>query len=277
MYGDVFRARDRQTGSIVALKRIKLQCGGEGGEGGEGAPSGHDLDEDAEGNGVPATALREVMALLEVAPHENVVALLDVVLDAGDSSGGGEERGRRGRRPPERALVFEFCERDLRRALADAQARSIQEESAAALAAARAAPPRQAAEGLRSSSSSSSSLASLSSSLAAPTPAASAAPAIPARRAGLDPATLRSYTHQLLRGLAALHSARLIHRDIKPPNILVDKAGVLKVADLGLSRGTQTPAAALTHEVVTLWYRAPEVLLGARTYSAAVDVWAAGA
>jgi serine/threonine protein kinase len=83
--------------------------------------------------------------------------------------------------------------------------------------------------------------------------------------------------HQLLAGTEACHAHRIVHRDLKPQNILIDKAsGVLKLADFGLARTYAVPLRAYTHEVVTLWYRAPEILLGQTTYSTAVDVWSAG-
>nr|CDJ95189.1 Serine threonine protein kinase-related domain containing protein [Haemonchus contortus] len=63
---------------------------------------------------------------------------------------------------------------------------------------------------------------------------------------------------------------------MKPQNLLVDEKGVIKVADFGLSRSINIPVRIYTHEIVTLWYRSPEILLGAQRYAAAVDVWAIG-
>ena len=87
---------------------------------------------------------------------------------------------------------------------------------------------------------------------------------------------LKSFMHQLLKGLSFCHGHRIIHRDLKPQNLLIigDK---LKIADFGLARAFQMPLPAYTHEVVTLWYRAPEILLGEKRYSTVVDTWSCGA
>ncbi|GJD09760.1 Cyclin-dependent kinase A-1 [Galdieria sulphuraria] len=92
----------------------------------------------------------------------------------------------------------------------------------------------------------------------------------------LDPLLIKSYLYQLLNGLAYCHANRILHRDLKPQNLLIDKRGFLKLADFGLARAFGIPVRHYTHEVVTLWYRAPEILLGAQRYSTAVDIWSAG-
>ncbi len=81
---------------------------------------------------------------------------------------------------------------------------------------------------------------------------------------------------QLLKGIAFCHGHRVLHRDLKPQNLLIDKAGVLKLADFGLARAFGVPVRTYTHEVVTLWYRAPEILLGGKQYSTPVDIWSIG-
>ena len=81
---------------------------------------------------------------------------------------------------------------------------------------------------------------------------------------------------QILRGLAHCHQAGVVHRDLKPENLLLFEGGtVIKIADFGLSRmvSSDNPSRDLTNEVITLWYRPPEILLGTRRYSSAVDVW----
>ncbi|VDO56894.1 unnamed protein product [Haemonchus placei] len=86
----------------------------------------------------------------------------------------------------------------------------------------------------------------------------------------------KSFLWQLLQALAYCHTRRVLHRDLKPQNLLVDNSGVIKLADFGLARNFSIPSRVYTHEVVTLWYRAPEILLGGRYYSTAIDVWSLG-
>lgn len=83
--------------------------------------------------------------------------------------------------------------------------------------------------------------------------------------------------YQLLKGMDFCHARGIMHRDLKPQNLLVDRKGTLKLADFGLARAFMIPVRTYTHEVVTLWYRAPEILLGQKTYSPAVDMWSIGA
>ncbi|GJX72164.1 cell division control protein 2 homolog A isoform X1 [Tanacetum coccineum] len=92
-----------------------------------------------------------------------------------------------------------------------------------------------------------------------------------------DPRLVKMFLYQILRGIAYCHSHRVLHRDLKPQNLLIDRrTNALKLADFGLARAFGIPVRTFTHEVVTLWYRAPEILLGSRHYSTPVDVWSVG-
>ncbi|ESO82954.1 hypothetical protein LOTGIDRAFT_204877 [Lottia gigantea] len=93
---------------------------------------------------------------------------------------------------------------------------------------------------------------------------------------GLASELIKSYMFQLLQGIAFCHAHRVLHRDLKPQNLLIDTQGNIKLADFGLARAFGVPVRTYTHEVVTLWYRAPEILLGSRFYSTPVDVWSLG-
>ena len=104
----------------------------------------------------------------------------------------------------------------------------------------------------------------------------------------LSMAHVKCIVRQILSGLSALHSAWFLHRDLSPANILVDPhSGTCKLADFGLSRSFGSPypgllgrrrtfGGVMTSAVVTLWYRAPELLFGSQHYGAAVDIWAVG-
>lgn len=99
--------------------------------------------------------------------------------------------------------------------------------------------------------------------------------------------------YQLLMGTAFCHENRVLHRDLKPQNLLINRKGELKLGDFGLARAFGVPVNTFSNEVrdiviskhqpelmtckvVTLWYRAPDVLLGSRTYSTSIDVWSCG-
>ena len=81
---------------------------------------------------------------------------------------------------------------------------------------------------------------------------------------------------QILRGIKYLHSNWIIHRDLKTANLLLNNQGILKIADFGLAREYGSPATLLSPNVVTLWYRAPELLLLSKEYTPAVDMWSVG-
>ena len=175
-YGVVYKAKDRVTNQIIALKRIRLE---------------------AEDEGIPSTAIREISLLRELR-HPNIVRLYDVVHT---------ER--------KLTLVFEYLDQDLKKYL-------------------------DVCEG------------------------------------GLDSTIVKSLLYQLLTGVAYCHHHRVLHRDLKPQNLLINREGELKLADFGLARAFGIPVRSYTHEVVTLWYRAPDVLLGSTKYSTPVDIWSIG-
>lgn len=175
-YGVVYKAKDRVTGEVIALKKIRLE---------------------AEDEGIPSTAIREISLLKEL-QHCNIVRLYNIVHT---------ER--------KLTLVFEYLDQDLKKYL------DVCEK-------------------------------------------------------GLEKPILKSFLYQLLRGIAYCHQHRVLHRDLKPQNLLINREGELKLGDFGLARAFGIPVRSYTHEVVTLWYRAPDVLMGSRKYSTPVDIWSVG-
>ncbi|KJH52713.1 kinase domain protein [Dictyocaulus viviparus] len=87
---------------------------------------------------------------------------------------------------------------------------------------------------------------------------------------------IRLFLFQLLRGLDYCHQRRVLHRDLKPQNLLITSKGELKLADFGLARAKSVPTKTYSNEVVTLWYRPPDVLLGSTDYSTHIDMWGVG-
>ena len=86
----------------------------------------------------------------------------------------------------------------------------------------------------------------------------------------------QKYLYQLLNGTEKCHKHKVLHRDLKPQNLLINREGLLKLADFGLARAFGIPVKNFTHEVVTLWYRAPDILLGSKNYTTSVDIWSVG-
>ncbi|XP_015192734.2 cyclin-dependent kinase 11B isoform X2 [Lepisosteus oculatus] len=90
------------------------------------------------------------------------------------------------------------------------------------------------------------------------------------------PGEVKTLMIQLLRGVRHLHDNWILHRDLKTSNLLLSHKGILKVGDFGLAREYGSPLKPYTPVVVTLWYRAPELLLGAKEYSTTIDMWSVG-
>jgi serine/threonine protein kinase len=106
--------------------------------------------------------------------------------------------------------------------------------------------------------------------------------ALPPNHAGtvLPVPMVKQLTRQILDALWSCHHNRILHRDLKPGNLLLQDAGngqlVIKLADFGLARTFELPLVTYTNEVVTMWYRSPEILLGEKHYTPSVDIWSVG-
>ncbi|KAF1829656.1 Pkinase-domain-containing protein [Decorospora gaudefroyi] len=198
-YGVVYKARDLTTKDrrIVALKKIRLE---------------------AEDEGVPSTAIREISILKEM-NDPNIVRLLNIVHADGHKL----------------YLVCEFLDLDLKKYM-------------------EALPVSQGGRGK----------------------ALPEGSGLAGQPLSMDDNMVRKFMMQLCQGVKYCHSHRVLHRDLKPQNLLIDKDCNLKLADFGLARAFGVPLRTYTHEVVTLWYRSPEILLGGRQYSTGVDMWSVG-
>eukprot|EP01029_Cantina_marsupialis_P012764 TRINITY_DN2820_c0_g1_i1.p1 TRINITY_DN2820_c0_g1~~TRINITY_DN2820_c0_g1_i1.p1 ORF type:complete len:329 (+),score=40.33 TRINITY_DN2820_c0_g1_i1:61-1047(+) len=93
----------------------------------------------------------------------------------------------------------------------------------------------------------------------------------------LKPSQVRGIMEMLLTGLAHMHGLNIIHRDIKPGNLMIDFDGTLKISDFGLARPLAGKGEEMSPAICTRWYRPPESLYGAKIYTTAVDIWSAGA
>ncbi|KAL3818674.1 hypothetical protein ACJIZ3_004579 [Penstemon smallii] len=177
-YGVVFRARDKKTGEIVALKKVKME---------------------KEREGFPLTSLREINILLSF-HHPFIVDVKEVVVGSNLDS---------------IFMVMEYMEHDLKGLMETIKQPYSQSE-------------------------------------------------------------VKCLMLQLLGGIKYLHDNWVLHRDLKTSNLLLNNQGELKICDFGLARQYGSPLKPYTHLVVTLWYRAPELLLGAKQYSTAIDMWSLG-
>ena len=87
---------------------------------------------------------------------------------------------------------------------------------------------------------------------------------------------IKNLFHQFLSGLSEMHNDGILHRDLKPQNLLVNNKGILKIADFGLARFISSPGREMTAGVISDWYRPPEIFFGAKLYSFSIDIWSAG-
>lgn len=198
-YGKVYKAKEKATGQLVALKKTRLE-----------------MDEE----GVPPTALREVSLLQMLSQSLYIVRLLSVE-HVDKTPKVATSAGTPPSSKPLLYLVFEYLDTDLKKFIESHR---------------KGPNPRP-----------------------------------------LPPSLIQSFLFQLCKGVAHCHSHGVLHRDLKPQNLLLDQQkGILKIADLGLGRAFTVPLKSYTHEIVTLWYRAPEVLLGSTHYSTGVDMWSVG-
>lgn len=93
---------------------------------------------------------------------------------------------------------------------------------------------------------------------------------------GIDAQSIQHFMRDLLQAICFCHQHDVLHRDLKPQNLLISREKELKVADFGLGRSFGIPMKKFSHEVVTLWYRSPDILLGSTQYGVTVDMWSIG-
>ena len=92
---------------------------------------------------------------------------------------------------------------------------------------------------------------------------------------GMPTELVKTYCFQILQAIHFCHAHGVLHRDLKPQNIFIDRRGGIKLGNFNLSRAVCRDRT-FTHEVVTIWYRCPEILLGAKHYGAGIDIWSFG-
>ncbi|XP_072162606.1 cyclin-dependent kinase 11B [Bemisia tabaci] len=180
-YGVVYRARDKRTNEIVALKRLKME---------------------KEKEGFPITSLREISTLLK-AQHPNIVTVREIVV---------------GSNMDKIYIVMDYVEHDLK----------------------------------------------------------SLMKTMKSKKQVFLPGEIKCLMEQLLKAVNHLHDNWILHRDLKASNLLLSHKGILKVGDFGLAREYGSPLKQYTPIVVTLWYRAPELLLCTKEYSTKIDMWSVG-
>ncbi|KAJ8101254.1 kinase-like domain-containing protein [Lipomyces tetrasporus] len=197
-FGEVYKARHRRTGRLVALKKILMHN---------------------EKEGFPITAIREIRILKQLS-HKNVIPLLEMSIERAVWDKNTKRRG-------QIYMVTPYMDHDLAGLLENPQV-------------------------------------------------------------SFSIAQIKCYMIQLLKGTKYLHDNRILHRDMKAANLLIDNRGILKIADFGLARkfeedppvagvkGTGPARREYTNCVVTRWYRPPELLLGERRYTSAIDLWGVG-
>lgn len=93
---------------------------------------------------------------------------------------------------------------------------------------------------------------------------------------GIAPAKYKSYLYQLLKGIKYVHKLKILHRDLKTENLFITENNILKIGDFGLARGYGLPMSVFRNDVVSLWYRSLDILLGNEAYTTSVDMWSVG-
>lgn len=245
-YATVYTGINKKTGQLVALKEIKL-----------------DPEE-----GTPSTAIREISLMKEL-KHENIVRLYDVIHT--------EEK---------LTLVFEKMDNDLRKymdlvykercriynsmnsnnnypvnsSLVPPEVSVLRNEDTSDISHDNNnSNPPSTIDGGNSTS-----------------PKDSLSNGLENVPKGLDPSLVKFFAYQLLNGTNFCHENKILHRDLKPQNLLINKNLQLKLGDFGLARAFGLPVSSFSSDVVTLWYRSIDVLLGSKSYFTSIDTWSIG-